>query len=82
MTTDRNALDPKLWDDIRATGIVVDVRKGDIGDPLAGVVRFIGPESIDLIVAKYKWQQADEQRQRLAVMRVDVLYERTFGGGE
>jgi hypothetical protein len=57
MTTDRSALDASLWNDVRERGFRVDVRKGDLDDPLAGVVRFRGEESIDLVVAKYKWQE-------------------------
>lgn len=58
LTTDRTALDPKTWDDIRREGIRVDVRKGELDDPLAGVVRFESDSLIDLVVGKFKWQEA------------------------
>jgi len=58
LTTDRRVLQATLWDELRNSGIGVDVRKGDFDDPLAGVVR-IGtrPEQIDIVVGKRKWEQ-------------------------
>jgi predicted nucleotidyltransferase len=58
LTTDKSVLQDALWNELRASGLAVDVRKGDFDDPLAGVVR-IGskPEQIDIVVGKWKWEQ-------------------------
>lgn len=58
LTTDSRVLQPTIWDELRNAGIPVDVRKGESDDPLAGVVR-IGarPETIDVIVGRWKWEQ-------------------------
>jgi hypothetical protein len=59
MTTDRAALRDEKWADLIGRGFEVSVRKGDFEDPLAGVVRFKARDtSIDLVVAKYRWEQA------------------------
>lgn len=90
LTTDRAALDSKTWDDIRRDGIRVDQRKGDSDDPLAGVVRFQGAALIDLVVAKYKWQDAlIERAEPLPVesttLRIprsaDLILLKLFAGG-
>jgi hypothetical protein len=90
MTTDRSALDTRLWNDVRHDGFEVDVRKGDLEDPLAGVVRFSGDAPIDLVVAKYKWQQqvierAEPMRVETATLRVprtpDLILLKLFAGG-
>jgi hypothetical protein len=58
LTTDVRVLQPAVWDELRAAGIPIDVRKGEFDDPLAGVVR-IGskPETIDVVVGRWKWEQ-------------------------
>lgn len=58
LTTDRRVLQDSVWAQLSGSGVEVDVRKGDFDDPLAGVVR-IGapPDQIDIIVAKWEWQQ-------------------------
>lgn len=90
MTADRAALETTLWNDIRQDGFAVDVRKGDFDDPLAGVVRFSGDAAIDLVVAKYKWQQevldrAEEMRIETTTLRVpgtaDLILLKLFAGG-
>jgi len=52
------ALEPDTWRDLRATGVEVQIRRGDTGDPLAGVVRLAvaGEDPIDLVVGKAAWQ--------------------------
>lgn len=57
-TTDRRVLQEAIWDGLRDSGVIVDVRKGDFDDPLAGVVR-IGskPEQIDIVVGRRKWEE-------------------------
>ncbi|HJT17965.1 MAG TPA: nucleotidyltransferase, partial [Thermoanaerobaculia bacterium] len=57
-TTDTRVLQEARWEALRQKGVSVDVRKGDLDDPLAGVVR-IGskPEQIDIVVGRRKWEQ-------------------------
>jgi hypothetical protein len=57
LTTDKGVLDPDAWRDLVRQGIVVDVRKGDFDDPLAGVVRVGDPAEVDVVVGKWKWEQ-------------------------
>lgn len=61
MTTDPAALREETWEDL--AGIEIRVRKGDADDPLAGVVRIRSHDSsIDVVVARYRWQQAVIER--------------------
>ncbi|MGZ8781847.1 MAG: hypothetical protein ACXW31_18155 [Thermoanaerobaculia bacterium] len=57
LTVDRTALHVSFW---AAFADAVDVRKGDFDDPLAGVVRIkrAGERTVDIVVAKYKFQAA------------------------
>jgi len=58
LVLDRRSLDTALWEDLRAAGIYVEIRRGDAEDPLAGIVRFEaeGEDPIDLVVGKSAWQ--------------------------
>lgn len=51
-------LDPDLWKSLPSPA-EVDIRRGDLTDPLAGVVRFRAPgaQPIDLVVGKLIWQR-------------------------
>ncbi len=51
-------LEPGLWRDMQSS-VEVDIRRGDLTDPLAGVVRFRAPRAqpIDLVVGKLTWQR-------------------------
>jgi hypothetical protein len=66
LTMDVRVLQSTVWNELREAGISVDIRKGDSDDPLAGVVR-IGsmPETIDVVVGKWKWQQGVIERAEL-----------------
>lgn len=58
LVVDAACLSPERWSDLASQGVAVEVRKGDLTDPLAGVVRFNGHgESIDLVVGKFGWQR-------------------------
>ena len=57
LTTNQAVLEAKIWDELVRESIVVDVRKGDFDDPLAGVVRIGEPGEVDVIVGKWKWEQ-------------------------
>lgn len=56
---DRSCLRRSFWADLDARGVFVEVRNGDLTDPLAGVVRFQlrGESSVDVVVGKFKWQR-------------------------
>jgi predicted nucleotidyltransferase len=54
MTADHRVLSESFW---AASGLEVDVRKGEWDDPLGGVVRVRGGEPVDVVVAKYRWQK-------------------------
>jgi hypothetical protein len=40
LVVDRACLGPALWKPLEDEGIRVEIRRGDVSDPLAGVVRF------------------------------------------
>ena len=59
MACDPKVLDPALWVHV-GSGCAVDVRRGDLQDPLAGVVRVTGPgRPVDVVVfGPLGWQAA------------------------
>ena len=57
LTTDQGVLKAEAWETLVRDGIVVDVRKGEFDDPLAGVVRVGDPAEVDVVVGKWKWEQ-------------------------
>lgn len=73
LVTDPRALD-FVWDDEH---VIVDVRRGDADDPLAGVVRFAHPgeRHVDLVVGRLQWQRYIVGRAR-AIDFGDVQSER------
>jgi hypothetical protein len=91
LTTDVRVLQPAVWNELRDAGIPVDVRKGDFDDPLAGVVR-IGtkPETIDVVVGRWKWEQrvidraelleVDGRRIRVPITSDLILLKLSAGG--
>jgi hypothetical protein len=75
LTVDRACLDPRTWDVLASEGVGVEVHKGDLDDPLAGVVRFeLAPElPLDVVVGKHRWQQRAIERAEMAIfMGVEV----------
>lgn len=68
LALDSICLQRDLWTDLEAHGIEVDVRRGDLTDPLAGVVRFraAGERPVDLVVGKFTWQRRILERARPA----------------
>lgn len=56
---DARVLDPDLWSDVLPGSVEVTIRKGDLDDPLAGVVRLSteGERDVDLVVGKRSWQR-------------------------
>jgi hypothetical protein len=59
LVMDSLCLEPSLWTALRNEDVTVEIRKGDLFDPLAGVVRFekTGERPLDLVVGKYAWQR-------------------------
>src|ERR1051325_1709418 len=57
LTTDKRVLDSATWEQLVRDVIAVDVRKGDLDDPLAGVVRVGDPGEVDVVVGKWTWEQ-------------------------
>ncbi|MFY9826945.1 MAG: hypothetical protein WAM82_36675 [Thermoanaerobaculia bacterium] len=85
---DASCLRPDLWADLRSRGIAVDVRKGDLTDPLAGVVRFQAPgeSPIDIVVGKWTWQtrileRAELVGELLVVRAADLVLLKLYAGG-
>lgn len=66
LTVDKRVLDNQFWEPIRALAYV-EVRRGDLFDPLKGVV-WIRPEKerpIDVVVGRWKWEQRVIERAEL-----------------
>lgn len=58
LTTDPRVLDRGTWTELERTGATVDARRGDLDDPLAGVVHIMLADEtdIDLVLAKWNWE--------------------------
>ncbi len=56
LTTEVRALDPTMWTAFPAADI--DIRRGDLEDPLAGVIRITSgtDRPVDVVVGKHPWQ--------------------------
>jgi hypothetical protein len=87
-TTDTSCLEPDFWAGLQRRGIVVEVRKGDLTDPLAGVVRFQvpGESAIDVVVGKHTWQTKILERAEpiggtLVVRAADLVLLKLYAGG-
>lgn len=51
-------LEDATWRALTASGVVVDVRRGDTFDPLAGVVRVHdAEEQVDVVVGWWRWME-------------------------
>lgn len=59
LALDPACLDPQSWAPLRTQGVNVEITRGDLTDPLAGVVRFEAPgeRSVDLVLGKFIWQK-------------------------
>jgi hypothetical protein len=64
LVVDPACLRPELWSPFRDLGIAFEIQKGDVFDPLAGVVRFslAGERPVDLVVGKFIWQRKVVER--------------------
>ena len=89
LTTDARVLDRGLWTALHDQGSTVDIRRGDIDDPLGGVVRIETPRDrpVDIILGKYGWQtraveRADRPPGGAPVVRPgDLVLLKLYAGG-
>ncbi|HEX3554575.1 MAG TPA: hypothetical protein VIA62_15240 [Thermoanaerobaculia bacterium] len=85
---DASCLRPDLWADLQSRGVDVQIRKGDLTDPLAGVVRFQAPGEtpVDIVVGKFAWQTRLLERAEpiggiLVVRAADLVLLKLYAGG-
>jgi hypothetical protein len=92
LAVDPSCLDPSIWQELRSSGVQVEVRRGDETDPLGGVVRVASADeqTIDLIVGKHAWQRdllerSTPMRMGAAALRVvraaDLILLKLYAGG-
>ena len=92
LATDPRTLDASLWDAPSLSGTVVEVRRGDLLDPLAGVVRVRngGERPVDLVVGRSRWQDEAIGRGKparildaevLVVTAPDLVLLKLYAGG-
>jgi len=64
LTTDVRVLAVSLWDPLRGAGAAVDVQRGDLDDPLGGVVRVTAADErpVDIVLGKWQWQARAVER--------------------
>lgn len=80
LTTDPRVLQRESWKILEDQGAAIDPRRGDVDDPLAGVVhiRLASGDEVDVVVAKWKWEAGVIDRaERLDVGGVHVPVPRT-----
>jgi hypothetical protein len=92
LTTDRQILEEPFWAPLREAGVKVEVRKGDLEDPLAGVVRISAPDerAVDVIVGRFSWQSDIVNRAPIVNLHgmdlrvaepVDLILLKLYAGG-
>ncbi len=89
LTVDARVLATGLWDGLRSEGVTIDILRGDVDDPLGGVVRVTaaGERPIDVILGKGRWQaRAIERAERSAhgppiVAARDLVLLKLYAGG-
>lgn len=92
LVLDTACLQPAFWIDLESQGASVEIRKGDLTDPLAGVIRFraSGQRPVDLVVGKYIWQRrvleravltTTEQARVPVVQAIDLVLLKLYAGG-
>lgn len=59
LVADARVLDPDLWAAARVADARVDIRRGDVDDPLGGVVRIeqTSQRPVDVVLGKHAWQR-------------------------
>jgi hypothetical protein len=86
---DAACLRSELWSGLQSRGVSVDIRKGDVTDPLAGVVRIQAPGEtpIDVVVGTFSWQTRLLERAEsigggtLVVRAADLVLLKLYAGG-
>ncbi|MBY0492845.1 MAG: hypothetical protein K2Y23_01400 [Cyanobacteria bacterium] len=86
LTTDQRALDAGVW---RSLAGDADVRRGDLEDPLAGVVRatIAADRPVDVVVGRHAWQtRAVARAERLGgpapvALARDLVLLKLYAGG-
>jgi len=78
LTTDRAVLTTSFWERLESTGAGIDLRTGDISDPLVGVARItrVDERPVDIIVGEAPWQEriiADASPHEVAGSHVPVV---------
>ncbi len=90
LAVDPVCLQPESWSGLRSSGIEAKIRKGDLYDPLLGVVRFSSPgeRPVDLVVGKFAWQREVIARAMMhpggevpVVRAVDLILLKLYAGG-
>lgn len=92
LVLDRGVLVAEAWTGLADSGAVVEIRKGDSDDPLAGVVRVSreGQAPVDLVVGKKPFLEGVLARRQELVVRgrrvpvvlgADLLLLKVFAGG-
>ncbi len=80
LTVDRAVLRHSFWRPLESSGASVEVRTGDIQDPLVGVARVTreGDRPVDVIVGEAPWQErilSEASRRKVADVEVPVVDE-------
>jgi hypothetical protein len=93
LVIDPSSLREDAWLDLASQGVIVQIRKGDLTDPLAGVVRFRSPGEgpVDVVVGKLKWQRkildravprdTQEANRIPVVTAADLILLKLYAGG-
>ncbi|HVR44845.1 MAG TPA: hypothetical protein VMS56_15545 [Thermoanaerobaculia bacterium] len=63
LTTDARALDDRTWSPLRAQRTEVEIRRADLDEPVAGMVRVRLPGiDVDVVIGWDRWQQEIVER--------------------
>lgn len=92
LTIDAQCLEAEYWRSIGGGRIEVAVRRGDVGDPLAGVVRLrpSADSPVDVVVGRSPWQRGVLERAEPATVdgvvvpvaqAADLVLLKLFAGG-
>jgi hypothetical protein len=89
LVADPRVLDPDLWTAARTADTRVDIRRGDIDDPLGGVVRVEQTlqRPVDVVLGKHGWQREMLSRAEPVpggppiVLPADLILLKLYAGG-
>jgi len=58
LTTDPRVLEQNAWSALETAGAIVERRRGDADDPLAGVVHILLADTtdVDIVLARWQWE--------------------------